>query len=158
MSHPRGAKDMQTGTKLPWPTLGQDVIMPRMRQDDFLAHLDNLVREHPDFEALHEPALTGYCFRCVPNGLAERQEEREVQALLDALNGEIVQAVQHYGFDRVITIRTQGRAAIRVSFCSTSIEEVDATFDAIARWGRLLSKKLSIRYEPEMEAQSCLSE
>jgi glutamate/tyrosine decarboxylase-like PLP-dependent enzyme len=139
--------------------------MRRMKEDisknfGLVDHLHNLVREHPDFLALHEPTLNGYCFRCVPNGLVERQEEPEVQALLDVLNEEIVQAVQRNGFEAVVTIRVQGRAAIRVSFCSgrTLVEEVDATFDAIARWGRLLSKKLSVRYEPDMEAKLCLSE
>jgi glutamate/tyrosine decarboxylase-like PLP-dependent enzyme len=132
--------------------------MPRMRKDGLVVQLDNLVREHPDFEPLHEPTL-GYCFRCVPNGLVERQEEPEVQAVLDLLNEEIVQAVRRNGFAAVVTIRVQGRAAIRVSFCSsrTLVEEVDATFEAIARWGRLLNKKLSVRYEPDMETKLCSS-
>lgn len=133
--------------------------MPRMRKDGLIVQLDNLIREHPDFEALHEPTLNGYCFRCVPNGLVERQEEPEVEALLDVLNEEIVQAAQSNGFTAVATIRVQGRAAIRVSFSPgrTLVEEVDATFEAIARWGRLLNKKLSVRYEPDMEAKLCSS-
>src|SRR5215213_8520168 len=32
-----------------------------------LDRLHNLVREHPDFEVLHEPILYLYCFRYVPN-------------------------------------------------------------------------------------------
>ena len=135
--------------------------MPRMRKD-LVFQLDNLVREHPDFEALHEKTLNSYCFRCVPNSLVERREEPEVQALLDVLNEEIVQAVQHNGFAEVMTIRIQGRAAILVSLCSsrTLVEEVDSTFEAIARWGRVLNKKLSVRYEmtPDVEEQLCLSE
>jgi glutamate/tyrosine decarboxylase-like PLP-dependent enzyme len=79
--------------------------------------MHNFVREHPDFEVLHGPTLYLYCFRCVPNGLLEPQEDPEVQALLDVLNEEIVQAVQHSGFAQVVTIRVQGRTAIRVSFC-----------------------------------------
>ena len=131
--------------------------MPRMREDGLIVQLDSLVCEHPDFEALHEPTLNGYCFRCVPNGLVERKKEPEVEALLDVLNEEIVQAVQRNGFNAVVTTRVQGRAAIRVSFSSgrTLVEEVDATFEAIARWGRLLNKKLSVRYEPDMEAKLC---
>ena len=134
--------------------------MPRMRKDAPVVQLDNLVREHPDFEVLHEPTLNGYCFRCVPNDLVERQGEPEVQALLDVLNEEIVQAVQRNGFAGVVTIHVQGRPAIRVSFSSgqTLVEEVDTTFDAIARWGRLLNKKLSARYELDMEAKRCSSE
>jgi glutamate/tyrosine decarboxylase-like PLP-dependent enzyme len=134
-----------------------------MREDGLdgrVVQLDNLVREHPDFEPLHEPALNGYCFRCVPNGLVERQAEPEVRALLDLLNEEIVQAVRDNGFTAVAPVRVKGRAAIGVSFCSsrTLVEEVDATFEAIARWGRLLNKKPSLRYEPDMETKLCSSE
>jgi glutamate/tyrosine decarboxylase-like PLP-dependent enzyme len=130
-----------------------------MRKDGLIVQLDNLIREHPDFEALHEPTLNGYCFRCVPNGLVERQEEPEVEALLDVLNEEIVQAAQGNGFTAVATTRVQGRAAIQVSFCSsrTLVEEVDATFEAIARWGRLLNRKLTVRNETtsDTEAKLC---
>jgi glutamate/tyrosine decarboxylase-like PLP-dependent enzyme len=132
--------------------------MPRMRADALIVQLDNLVCEHPDFEALHEPTLNGYCFRCVPNGLVERREEPEVEALLDLLNEEIVQAVQRNGITAVATIRVQGRTAIRVPFYSgRTLVDVDATFEAIARWGRLLNKKLSVRYEPDMETKQCSS-
>ena len=133
--------------------------MPRMSKDDSIVQLDNLVREHPDFEPLHESTPKGYSFRCVPNDLVERQEEPEVQALLDLLNEEIVRAVQRHGLAAVARIRVEGRAAIRVTFCSsrTLAKEVDATFEAIARWGRLLNKKLSVRYEPDMEAKLCSS-
>ena len=133
--------------------------MPRMRKDGLVVQLENLVSEHPDFETRHEPTLNSYCFRCVPNSLVERKEELEVQALLDVLNEEIVKAVQHNGFTQVVTIRIQKRAAIRVLFSRTSlVEEVDATFEAIARWGRLLNKKLTAGNETttsDMEAKLC---
>jgi hypothetical protein len=139
--------------------------MRRMLKDasnnlDLVSHLHNLVREHPDFEPLHETTLNGYCFRFVPNCLAERENQPEVQALVDVLSEEIVQAVYRDGFAAVITISVKGRAAILVSFHpgKTSIEEVDSTFDAIAHWGHLLSQKLSARYEPAMEAKLCLSD
>ena len=133
--------------------------MPRMREDALVVQLDNLVCEHPDFEALHDATPNAYCFRCVPNGLVERQDEPQVEALLDVLNEEIVQAVQRNGFTAVVTTRVEGRAAIRVSFYSgrTLADEVEATFEAIARWGRLLNKKLSVRYEPDMETKLCSS-
>ncbi|HEX5733831.1 MAG TPA: pyridoxal-dependent decarboxylase [Blastocatellia bacterium] len=121
-----------------------------------------LVREHPDFEVLHEPTLYLYCFRYVPNGLAERQEEPEVQTLLDRLNQEIVEAVQRSGLALVMTTRILGRVAIRMSICShrTLEEDVDATFEAIARWGRLLSLCSNVHNEKpaEMEVLSCSSE
>ena len=127
---------------------------------DLVSHLHNLVHEHPDFEPLHETTLNGYCFRYAPNGLADREDEPNVQALVDVLTEEVVQAVHRDGYAGVTAICVKSRAAILVSFYpgKTSLEEVDATFDAIAHWGHLLSKKLSVRYEPEMETKICLSE
>src|SRR5438874_2251444 len=60
-------------------------------------HLHNLVSEHPDFEVFHEPAVGLYCFRYVPNAMAERQEEPGVQSRLNRLNQEIVDAVPRSG-------------------------------------------------------------
>ena len=124
--------------------------------------LHGLVRDHPDCEVLHEPTLYLYCFRYVPHGLAERQEEPAVRGLLDRLNQEIAEAVQRSGLALLMTTRVRGRVAIRMSVCShrTLAEDVDATFEAVARWGRLLYRKYSARYErtPEMEAQLCLNE
>jgi aromatic-L-amino-acid decarboxylase len=124
--------------------------------------LHGLVSDHPDFEVLHEPTLYLYCFRYVPHGLAERQGEPEVRALLDRLNQEIVEAVQRSGLALVMTTRVRGRVAIRMSICShrTLGEDIDATFEAIARWGRLLNTKVSVRHErtSEVEAQLCSNE
>jgi aromatic-L-amino-acid/L-tryptophan decarboxylase len=105
-------------------------------------HLHDLVHEHPDFEVLHEPTLYLYCFRYVPNGLAERQEEPGVQTHIDHLNQEIVESIQRSGLALIMTTRIRGRVAIRISICShrTLAEDVDATFEAIARCGRLLSR------------------
>jgi hypothetical protein len=130
-------------------------MMPRMQKDGPVVQLHNLVRDHPDFEVLCAPASV-YCFRYVPNGLAERQEEAGVHALLDRLNEEIVEAVQR---SSVTAIRIRGRVAIQVSIGSQE-DDVDATFETIARWGRLLNKKLSVRYETtsDMEEKLCSSE
>lgn len=112
---------------------------------DLARRLHNLVSEHPDFEVLHEPTLYLYCFRYVPNDLAERQEEPGVQTRIDHLNQEIVEAIQRSGLALVMTTRIRGRVAIRMSICShrTLEEDVDVTFEAIARWGRLLSTSIS---------------
>jgi glutamate/tyrosine decarboxylase-like PLP-dependent enzyme len=42
--------------------------------------LHDLVREHPDFEVLHEPTLDLYCCRYVPNALEEQREEPGFEA------------------------------------------------------------------------------
>jgi aromatic-L-amino-acid/L-tryptophan decarboxylase len=140
--------------------------MPRMQEDisnklDLVSHLHNLVREHPDFAVLCEPASHLYCFRYVPNGLAEQQDEPKVQQLLDHLNVEIVDAVQREGFALLTMPHVNGCVAIRIPiFSQTTLREVvDATFEAIARWGRLLLRELSVRNgTPDMEAQLCSNE
>lgn len=125
-----------------------------------LDRLHNLVREHPDFEVLHEPILYLYCFRYVPNGLAAQREEPEVQTLLDRLNQGIAAAVQRQGSRLVTTTYINGQIAIRMSIFSHRIveEDVDTTFEAIARWGRLLTKAHFVSYESEMETLQCSSE
>lgn len=127
-----------------------------------LRRLHNFVREHPDFEVIHEPILYLYCFRYVPNRLAARRDEPEIQALLDRLNQGIAAAVQRQGSNLVTTTYISGRIAIRMSICSPRIieEDVDITFEAIARWGRLLTKAHFGHYDQlqEMEALPCSSE
>ena len=126
-------------------------------RDSFTQRIHELVSEHPDFEVLSEPTSHRYCFRYVPNVMAERQNKLQVQRLLDCLNQEIVEAVQRHNFSQVATIEMQGRIAIRVWHHSEKIsrEDVDAVFEVIARSGRLLTKELS---SSDMEVRQCLSE
>jgi glutamate/tyrosine decarboxylase-like PLP-dependent enzyme len=122
--------------------------MCRRLHDDYSSnlalteHLHGLVSDHPDFEVLTEPGLDLYCFRYVPNGIAERQEEVEVQELLDCLNQEVVKAVQSSGLSTVMAIHVHGRVAIRMSsFSHNNLpNDVDLIFETIARWGWRLSK------------------
>ena len=125
---------------------------------DITRHLYELVRDHPDFEVLCEPTRDPYYFRYVPNTLAEPQDESEIQELLDRLNEEIVESVQRSGLNSVITTRVRGRVAIQIA--NSSNGTVDATFEAIARWGRWLNNKRSVSNQttPGMEAEQCLSE
>jgi glutamate/tyrosine decarboxylase-like PLP-dependent enzyme len=127
----------------------------------FARRLHNLVREHPDFEVLLEPSRYLYCFRYVPNALAEHQGEPKIQSRLDRINQEIVEAVQRSGLALVTTTRIRERVAIRLSVCSreTSAADIDATFEAIARWGRVLLRNSDIRKEKsEVEKTPCSSE
>ena len=102
-------------------------------------YLHNLVSEHPDFEVLCEPTADFYCFRYLPNGL--RTDEPDVQQLLDGLNGEIVQSVQREVSAMVTGVEVGSRVAMRISICSCrTLREIDATFEAIARCGRLISR------------------
>ena len=108
--------------------------------------MHNFVREHPDFEVLNETTLDFYCFRYLPNRLAERQEELEVQNRLDQLNQKIVEAIQHSGLALLMTTRIRGRIAIQMSINTEMAVEkdIDATFEAIARWGHLLSRSSDV--------------
>jgi len=125
--------------------------------DSFTQRIHELVSEHPDFEVLSEPTSHRYCFRYVPNVMAERHNKLQVQRLLDSLNQKIVEAVQRNNFSQVTTIEMQGHVVIRVWHHSEKIsrEDVDAVFEVIARWGRLLTKELS---PSAMEVRQCLNE
>ena len=141
--------------------------MARMEDDvskdlELVDHLDNLAREHPDFEVHHESTFNNYSFRYVPNVLAERQDEREVQQMLDLLNEMIVESVQRDDHGLLTMTYVGRRVAIRMSLRSqtTSKVDIDRTFEAIALMGRLLAKQLFPRFgiTPDMETQPCLSE
>src|SRR4030095_3339059 len=101
-----------------------------------MTSLHELVRDHPDFEVLCEPALDRYHFRYVPHTLAERREEPEIQRVLDRLNEEIVESGQRIGLNSVMTTRVQGHVAIQISCRSngSSASDLGETFEAIARW------------------------
>jgi glutamate/tyrosine decarboxylase-like PLP-dependent enzyme len=124
------------------------------------SRLHELVSEHPDFEVLGAPTFDGYCFRYLPNGLAERQDPH-VQALLDHINEEIITAVQREGLGLVRPTRVDGRVAMRMLIESDSVllEEVDTLFEAIARWGQKLKTEFIRRdTTPDMEGHKCLNE
>ena len=105
--------------------------------------LHDLVRDHPDFEVLHEPTLYIYCFRYVPYDLADRQGEPATAELVDRLNEEIAGSIQKSGLALLMTTRIRGRLALRMSICSqrTLAEDVDVTFEAIAAAGRRLASE-----------------
>jgi hypothetical protein len=98
------------------------------------------------------PALEPYHFRYVPHSLAERQDELEIQMLLDRLNEEIVESLQRVGLNSVMTTRVQRRVAIQI-LNGRSTTDIHASFEAIARWGRLVNTKRSeLSKETESDA------
>jgi aromatic-L-amino-acid/L-tryptophan decarboxylase len=107
-------------------------------------HLHELVRDHPDFVVVHEPALYIYCFRCMPNDLAPYEDQPEVAEAIDRLNQEIADQIQRSGLAFVMTTRIRGRVSLRLSICShrTMPEDIDRTFEAIARIGRTLARQM----------------
>jgi glutamate/tyrosine decarboxylase-like PLP-dependent enzyme len=112
--------------------------------------LHELVTDHPDFQVLHEPSLYIYSFRYVPYALAEREGEPEVQEALDGLNQAIAENIQRSGLAFVMTTRIRGRAALRLSICShrTRADDIDRTFEAIAREGRRLAPSVLAATDP----------
>lgn len=118
--------------------------MPRMTQNvGLVAYLHDLVRDHPDFEVVCEPTADLYCFRYVPNDLSEQEDQSEFRQLLDHLNEEIVESAQRESPVLVTKMYVDGRIAIRMwIFADDTVrEDVERTFEAIARWGRLCNKK-----------------
>lgn len=101
-----------------------------------------LVRDHPDFQVLHQPSLYIYSFRYVPHEVAERQDDPIVAQWLDDVNQQIAEAVQRSGVAFLMTTRMRGRVALRMSICSqrTLESDVDETFEEIARAGRRLAR------------------
>jgi aromatic-L-amino-acid decarboxylase len=104
--------------------------------------LHEMVRDHPDFEALHEPTLYLYSFRYVPHAVGEPAAATVMAEAIDRLNESIAEAVRHSGVALVMTTRIRGRVALRFSICSqrTLAADVDRTFEVIAREGRRLSE------------------
>ena len=115
--------------------------------------LHQLVRDHPDFEVLHEPTLYIYSFRYVPGDLAGRQDVPEIRARVDEINEAIADAVQRSGLALLMTTRIRGRVALRMSICShrTLEQDIDATFESIAGLGRRLAAQRRYAHEEEMK-------
>ena len=116
--------------------------------------LHELVGDHPDFEVMCEPSSAPYYFRYLPNTLAERLDEFETQQLVNRLNEEIVENVQCRGFNSVMTIDAHGLVAIQISISSNEIPHT--TFEALARWGRLLHA--TYQATANRETELCSSE
>jgi aromatic-L-amino-acid decarboxylase len=118
---------------------GSDGLRALVAKNVALARrLHELVGDHPDFQVLHEPTLSIYCFRCVPNDLADRPDEPDVALRLDRLNDAIARDIQAGGLAFLMTTRLRGRVALRVSIASqrTTVEDIDRTFEAIAASAR----------------------
>lgn len=101
-------------------------------------HLHGLVRDHPDFEVLHDPVLSICSFRFVPHQVGDAEDAAE---WIDRLNSEIAEDIQRSGTALLMTTRVRGRIALRMSICSqrTLEEDIDATFEVIAAAGRRLA-------------------
>lgn len=97
-----------------------------------------LVSEHPDFEALHEPTLFLCSFRYRPRDLAGQ----DCDAYLDRLNQQIAEDVQRSGLASVMTTRIRGRTVLRLSICShrTTERDIERVLEALALLGQVADR------------------
>lgn len=97
-----------------------------------------LVTEHPDFEALHEPSLFLYSFSYRPRDLTAGGCDE----YLDQLNQQIAEEIQRSGLASVMTTRLRGRTVLRLSICShrTTERDVDCVFETLAMLGQRVDR------------------
>ncbi len=111
------------------------------------AHLDRLVRDSRDFEALHEPVLFIYSFRYHPRDLqtmsVSPQERDQIDRYLDRLNQRIADEIQLTGLAFLMTTSVRGRTVLRMSICShrTTLEDIEIVFRKLEELGRTLDKE-----------------
>lgn len=112
-------------------------------------HLDRLVRESTDFEALHEPALFIYSFRYAPEDLRRAGEQSikksaEINDYLDRLNQQIADEIQLSGVAFLMTSRVHGRIVLRLSICShrTTLDDIDLVFAKLRELGESLQSSI----------------
>ena len=108
-------------------------------------YLDKLVRESPDFEALHAPSLFIYSFRYAPEALREKalranKSAEEMDKYLDRLNQRIADEIQLSGVAFIMTSKVHGRIVLRLSICShrTTFDDIDKVFAKIVELGESL--------------------
>ena len=101
-------------------------------------HLDQLVRNDTDFEALHEPVINIYCLRYCP---ARWKGDESVFDQVDQLNQRIADAIQLSGTAFIMTSKLRGRVVLRLSICShrTTIQDIDRVFEELKRLGSELA-------------------
>jgi glutamate/tyrosine decarboxylase-like PLP-dependent enzyme len=105
-------------------------------------HLDRLVRDSDDFEALHDPTLFIYSFRYAPEDLLSAANEspekmEDTNAHLDRLNQQIADEIQLSGLAFIMSSKVNGRTVLRLSICShrTTLEDIDMVFAKLKELG-----------------------
>lgn len=105
-----------------------------LRQNvDCAEYLDGLVREAPDFQALHSPTLFIYSFRYIPADISRQYGEtsdypEEIDNYLGILNQQIADDIQKSGDAFIMTSRVREKVVLRMSICSHRTARADITF------------------------------
>jgi len=105
--------------------------------------LDQLVRSHPDFAALHDPHLYIYSFRYLPRRFRNSEQDGQEEAYLDRLNQAIADELQASGFALVMTTHFQDQTVLRLSICShrTRPEDIEDVFQRMDEIGSELDRE-----------------
>jgi aromatic-L-amino-acid decarboxylase len=98
---------------------------------DHARQLARQVRDHPDFELLHEPQLSTVCFRHVPQGMTGED--------LDRHNARLARAMQRDGRVYLAPALVDGRCCLRVTFVNfrTSSDLIPSIVDVASELGRV---------------------
>jgi aromatic-L-amino-acid decarboxylase len=133
-----------------WLTLryyGRQRIARTIAEDMAMAaYLGERVQAAPDFELLAEPQLSICCFRYVPASLsaeidslaARGQSSDEINAELDMLNTNIMNAVQRGGRAYLSSANIRGKFALRACITNfrTTRADIDETLEIIREVAR----------------------
>jgi aromatic-L-amino-acid decarboxylase len=106
------------------------------RQIDLTRHLASRIDDLEDFERLSPVETAVCCFRFVPKAAADMNE-----AELDALQGQLQQAIERSGEAWLTTTVLHGRRAFRVNVNSflTEQQHIDDLLELLQRCGRALT-------------------
>jgi glutamate/tyrosine decarboxylase-like PLP-dependent enzyme len=111
-------------------------------------HIDHLVRESPDFEALHKPQIFLYSFRYAPESSIEKlkaaaQDAEQINHYLDRLNQRIADEIQLSGVAFIMTTKLRDRTVLRLSICShrTTLEDIELVFAKLRELGQKIERE-----------------
>jgi glutamate/tyrosine decarboxylase-like PLP-dependent enzyme len=114
-------------------------------------HLEHLVQSSDDFEMLAPVELSIFCFRYVPARLrqamtaADEKRRQEIEQKLDALNEQLLIALQRDGHSYLSNALLDGRFGLRgcVMNYRTTAKDMEILLDDLRRIGRDLDAKQS---------------
>jgi len=129
---------------------GRDGLAERIREHIRLGQLvAKWVDADPDFERLAPTPFSTVCFRACPQGLATRlrsaelAETEQIEAYLDQLNGELIEAVNATGEVFLSPTRLRGRFTIRMAIGNIRSDEtiINRTWELLTQSARQIDAR-----------------